>query len=31
MEFEERKLKLMELFKRNHIISLFDEQQSIAA
>ena len=31
MEFEERKLKLMELFKRNHIIPLFDEQQSIAA
>lgn len=31
MEFEERKLKLMELFKRNHIVPLFDEQQSIAA
>ena len=31
MEFEERKLRLMELFKRNHIIQLFDEQQRIAA
>lgn len=31
MEFEERKLKLMELFKRNHIIPLFDEQHTIAA
>lgn len=31
MEFEDRKVKLMELFKRNHIISLFDEQHHIAA
>ena len=31
MEYEERKLRLMELFKRNHIIQLFDEQQRIAA
>lgn len=31
MEFEDRKVKLMELFKRNHIISLFNEQHHIAA
>lgn len=31
MEYEERKTLLMEMFKRNHIIPLFDEQQRLAA
>lgn len=31
MNYEERKTKLMEIFKRNHIIPLFDEQQLLAA
>ncbi|RKS87318.1 KilA domain-containing protein [Orbus hercynius] len=31
MNYEERKTKLMEMFKRNHIIPLFEEQQLLAA
>ncbi|QHJ84897.1 MAG: hypothetical protein [Caudoviricetes sp.] len=30
MNYEERKTKLMGMFKRNHIIPLFDEQQRLA-